>query len=586
MRADLHLRSMALLLGRALDRRARILLVAALACALAASGLAAAAPIFLKWLLESLSATSELASGVQPAVWIGAFAGCLLAVRFIGEARACLFGSAEQGVVRRISRSAFAHVLALPMEQHLKRSTGELVQTLENGLLGIRLILQQGLFTLLPGLVEIAVIAALMWTLFDAAFLSVFALCAAGYGFVFTRGARRVLRASRSVSSARIRAGARLSDALMNLETVKACSGEARLTERYDESLESTQALWQDFYRIRFRTGAMVALVFAAGLVASLGLAGSGVQDGRLTAGDLVLVNAWMLQLARPVELLGYGLRDIGQGAAFVEKLHALLSEPAEQGLECEPAPLPATVSPAAIEFENVSFGYEGGPDVLRNICVKIDAGQKVAIVGPSGSGKSTLLRMLMRFHEPREGRILFDGQPLSDIPASQLRSQTAFISQSAGLLNESVRFNVMFPDTSGDDARAHQILKRLGIEGLVSRNLEDKQEAVGEGGLRLSGGEKQRVAIARALMRNSRLLLADEPTSALDINTEAVALGEMLQASRALTQVIATHRLAAAADADFILVMDQGMIVECGRHDDLVGAGGTYSRMWREKRR
>jgi ABC-type multidrug transport system fused ATPase/permease subunit len=590
MHEGLHLWEAARILRKSLGRRDGAALCGAAVCALAVSGMAAAAPVALKYLVDAVSENGLAGAGVltgsSPAFWLAAYTGAMLAGRLAGEARSALFGAAEQSILRNLSRRAFAHVLALPMNQRLKRSAGEVVQTLENGLQGFRLILQHGLFTLLPGLVEITLIAVLLLQFFDAAFLGVFALCAAAYCLVFADGARRILRASRAVSSARIRASARLSDGLMNIETVKAFTGEARFAALFDEALADTQVRWRRYFDARLANGVLAALVFIAGLGAALWMAASRVQQGAMTAGDLVLINAWMLQLVRPMELLGYGLRDIGQGAAFIEKLQGLLREPAEPGLGPACAAPCRKDGPAAIDLENVSFAYGDGRNVLENVSIRIEAGQRVALVGPSGSGKSTLIRLLMKFHEPDDGQIRFNGQPLPDIPATCLREQTAFVSQDAGLFNESAAFNVAFPQVQADESRIREALERVGLEGVLERFVGTPGGSVGEGGARLSGGEKQRVAIARALLRKPVLLLADEPTSALDPASEAAVFKALRAASAGATMIVATHRLASITDADLILVMSGGRIVESGRHEALMAAGGVYAGMWKNDRR
>lgn len=586
MQDGLRIREAAGILFKSLGWRERAGLCGAVACALAVSGLAAAAPIALKYLLDALSgegpASPGPGAGLLPALWLATYAGAMLGGRLAGEVRGVLFGAAEQSVTRNLSRHAFGHVLALPVKQHLDRSTGAVVQTLENGLQGFRLVLQHGLFTLLPGLVEIALIAVLMLHFFDAAFLGVFVVCAGGYCLVFTDGARRILRASRGVSSARIRANARLSDGLMNFETVKAFSGEARLAAHYDEALAETQARWRTFYRARLANGVMVALVFTAGLGTTLWLATGRAQQGSMTVGDLVLINAWMLQMVRPLELLGYGLRDIGQGAAFIEKLQGLLREPVEPGLGIVHAASCRKDGPVSIRLENVSFAYTSGRNVLDNVSMRIEPGQRVALVGPSGCGKSTLIRLLMKFHEPDSGRIFFDGHPLPELPAGCLREQVAFVSQVPGLFNESVAFNVGFPAMDAEEGRIHEALVRVGLGDLLHRSVDAPGARVGEGGTRLSGGEKQRVAVARAILRRPGLILADEPTSALDPASEAAVFKVLQAGAGCATLIVATHRLAAVTQADLILVMSEGCVVESGQHGALLAAGGVYAEMWR----
>ncbi len=573
-------------LHTALGTRDAARLGAAIAASLAASVLAAAAPVSLKYLLESIGGGSPAqppsAQGLSPVIWLAAYIGALLFGRLAGEARSVLFGTAEQSISRNLSRKAFAHVIALPMRFHLSRSTGAVVQTLENGLQGYRLILHHSLFTLLPGLVEIVLIGALILHYFNPVFLLVFGASAAAYGFVFASGARQLLRASREVSAARIEANARLSDGLLNFETVKAFCGEAAITSRYDARLSETQARWRRFYQARFANGLFVALVFSASLGVSLWMASGMVQAGAMTIGDFVLVNVWMLQLVRPLELLGFGIRDIGQGAAFVERFNGLLLEVPEERAVVSFSESVKPARPPSIRFENVSFSYDGARKVLDNISFEIAAGTRTALVGPSGSGKSSIIRLLMRFYEPDEGRITIDGIDIGDFPPAEIRKLIAMVPQDTALFNESLAFNMAFPDELADTSDIDWAAQKVILDDLISGLPGGYATLAGERGLKLSGGEKQRVAIARALLRRARVFLADEATSAVDYRTEAMISGSGAFAAEGVTSVIVAHRLASIAHADDIIVLVAGRIVERGRHTELCGARGLYADMWR----
>ncbi|MBA3069115.1 MAG: ABC transporter ATP-binding protein [Hyphomonas sp.] len=538
---------------------------AAVACGLAASVFAAAAPVALKYLLDALTpdgaAQGPGQTFVAPAVLLAAYVGALLLSRLAGEARGVLFGFAEQSVSRALSRRAFAHVLALPMASHLSRSSGGVIQTLENGLQGYRLILQHGLFTLLPGLVEIGLVGLLILHFLDPVFLLVFGVCAAAYGLVFSSGARRVLRASRAVSAARIEANARLSDGLLNVETVKAYCGEAVISRRYDGRLAEAQGRWQQFYKARFGNGLLIALVFSAGLGTTLWLAAARVQSGALTVGDLVLINAWMLQLVRPLELLGFGIRDIGQGAAFVERLNDLLRETPEAA-STDASKMPAFPgAPPSIRFENVSFSYANGRKVLDNVSFEIEAGKTTALVGPSGSGKSSILRLLMRFYEPEEGRILVNGAPLTDYPLGELRRRIALITQEPGLFDASLEFNMTFPEEGVARGDLEDAVRIAELGTLFGALPERRASDLGERGLRLSGGEKQRVAIARAFLKRTSILISDEATSSLDYPAEARIMENLARVSEGKTQLIVAHRLSAIASAHRVLILENGRI-------------------------
>jgi ABC-type transport system involved in Fe-S cluster assembly fused permease/ATPase subunit len=497
------------------------------------------------------------------------------------EVRSVVFGAAEQSISRSLSRRAFSHALALPMQIQLSRSTGGLVQTLENGIQGYRLMLQHALFTVIPGFIEIVLIAALVLHYFDAVFLAIFAACTMAYLMVFSDGARRILRASRHVAAAKIEANARLSDGLLNVETVKAFCGEETLTRRYDLRLAEAQARWGSFYSARFANGMGVALVFCTGLGATLWLALGRVQAGTMTVGDFVLVNAWMLQINRPIELLGYAVRDIGQGAAFAERLNRLLQETPEAQNERGPVILLHSDAPPTIRFENVSFSYPGGRKVLDDVSFEIEGGKTTALVGPSGSGKSSVIRLLMKFYEPGDGRILINGMDIRNCPPAQIRRLMALTAQDTALFNDSIAFNMAFPDQFVELSRLERAAEKVVLGDLISGLPDGYSTMAGERGLKLSGGERQRLTIARALLRGAPILLADEATSAVDSTTETRMSENGVFSGEGVTSIVVAHRLARIAQADQIIVLAEGRVVEKGRHADLLAAGGVYAQMW-----
>jgi len=286
------------------------------------------------------------------------------------------------------------------------------------------------------------------------------------------------------------------------------------------------------------------------------------------------------MQIVRPMELLGFAARDIGQGAAFMERLNALLAETPERHSNNEVEQEGRQGGPMAIRFEAVAFAHAGGCRVVDDVSLDIPPGSRIALVGPSGSGKSTLIRLLLKFHEPDSGRILVDGAPLSELPPDIIRQQIAFIAQAPGLFNDTLAFNVGFGAPGAVSGEIDEALSRVGLGEVHAR----RSDTVGEQGGHLSGGERQRVAIARALMRRPRLLLADEPTSALDPASEAVILKELERASEGATVIMASHRLRAVMNADRIVVMSSGRIAECGTHDSLLERGGLYAQMWRDQ--
>lgn len=549
----------------ALDRRSLGALVLAILCVIVGAGLSAAAPLLLARLVDRLSEGAPSA-----ALLVCLYAGTLGLVRITAEGRAFFYGRAEQDIIRTLTFTVVRHTLSLPLAFVQARSPGALVQILENGLQGYRLLLQHGVFTLLPGLLEIFLIAAIIASELDLVFLSVFILCGLLYAVVFGGGAARVLLASRDVSAARIEVTARLADSLLNIETVKSLAGERAILTRMDHALGEARQSWRGFYSVRLRNGMLVTLIFSAGLLTVLWMGKDRVGTGEMTPGAFLLISAYMIQIVRPIEMLGYAARDIGQGAAFIERLGDILREPPE-GAGGRNACLLANGG-MAVSFTSVSYRPGAGDAVLKDISLDIRPGMRVGLVGASGSGKSTLLRLVPGLLIPSGGGVQIDGVPLGEYNLEDLRQQIACIPQQPGLFRDSLAFNLGFPDTDVRSEVAVEMLGRLQLGHLVA----------GDGSGGLSGGEQQRVAIGRALLRSCRLVLADEPTSALDPMTESAILAELFSGIGEATLILASHRLAAVRGMDLIVVLERGQVVETGSHESLSAKGGIYARMWK----
>lgn len=536
----------------------------AMGCVIAGAALSAAAPLALARLVDSLADKAAPAG-----LLLGLYVAILGLARCAAEGRSFFYGRAEQDILRELSLGAVRHALSLPLVFLQARSPGALVQVLENGLQGYRLLLQHGVFTLLPGLLEIALMVVILASVLDGAFLAVFAACALVYGIVFAGGAARVMRTSRDVSAARIGVTAHLADGFQNIETVKALAGETALTGRLDCSLQEARQAWRRYYSVRARNGLIVGLVFSLSLLMALLMGLDRVGSGTMTTGEFVLVSAYMFQVVRPMELLGHAARDISQGAAFIEQLAEILAEPPEAGPGA--GIRLAGKGGLAVRFDAVSYGPEGRIPVLQDISLDIRPGMRVGLVGASGSGKSTLLRLMTGLLTPREGKIRIDGAPLASLNLPGLRRQVAFIPQQPGLFRGSVTANLSFPDVDVREPVIEEMLCRLhltAVSGSASSGT-------------LSGGERQRISIGRALLACPRLVLADEPTSALDPETEARILAELDTAFAGITLILATHRLRAVRHMDLIVVMSEGRVAETGTHDGLLMAGGIYAAMW-----
>lgn len=569
-----------------IDRNSAGRLGLALICVIASAGLAAYAPYLFKLLIDFYSSDAAQAAGL-PILLVSGYVVSQWVGRMIGEFRWLLVGTAEQRFFRRLSRKMFNHVMRLPLRFHLDHKTGAIGQTLENGLTGFRMILQQTIFTALPGIIEIAIIAVIIATVFDPVFLLVFAACVVAYALVFAKGAASILNVSREVSAARIDAHALLTDSMMNFEAVKLSAAELQIGQRYDKALARSETSWREFFLKRTQNGLSVAMVFATGLGVSIWLAVRGVAEGTQSVGDLVLLNAYLLQIIRPIEMLGFAVRDMGQGVAFIEKMLALLNEKPESDptKSTVPAPLPhPSPSPARLEFKNVTFGYINERPILRDLSFTIEPGKRTALVGPSGAGKSSIIRLLARLYDPDSGSILLDGVDIAEMQPEELRRAIAVVPQDTILFNETLGLNIAFGVEDSPRSAIERATRLARLDALIATLPEGYDTIVGERGLKLSGGEKQRVAIARAALKNPRIFIFDEATSSLDTRTEQEILGNLHEVSQGVTTLMIAHRLSTVVNADNIVVLERGSVVESGRHQALLAQNGLYAQMWRNQ--
>jgi ATP-binding cassette subfamily B protein len=547
------------------------------ALTVAGSGLAALAPLFLKFVMDS-AAEPDLFRAAMFALCYSAF---LALARIAGEAKAAVYGAAEQRIVRMLSCRALSHVLQLPVGFFRARSTGYVQQTLENGLVGYRLLLHQSLMTIGPGLLEILILAALILIWLEPVFLIIFAGFAAAYAVIFAVCARSVFEAGRHTSAARTEAQSQLVGSLLNHEAIRLAVGAETTVVQQERLLEAVEAGWRGLLRARLRAGVLMSFVMAIGLLAGLLLALAGLRAGEMSFGDLVFVQASLLQIIRPLEMLAVALRDVGQGVAFADQLNRLLAEPTEATASISDLAGEAG-APAAIRFEKVGLFHAGGGGGVKDVSFCLPAGCKAGIVGLSGSGKSTLLRLLTRLQDPSEGRILLDGESITDQAVENVRRRMTFILQDGGLLDADLQMNILFPNEHVDLDNLSRAIAASGLGPSIDLMPDGLGTRIGERGTRLSGGERQRVLIARALYRNSGTLLADEPGSALDAPSRAQILRSLLDRSITRTVLLVSHRLAEVADADVILVMQAGRLIEQGTHAELLEKQGHYAWLWR----
>ena len=550
----------------------------ALSCLVAAKLANVSVPVFLKDVVDQLSGPHAVLA--LPMGLIAAYGLARLSTSVFGELRDAIFAKVTQRAIRRIAMQVFAHLQRLSLRFHLERQTGGMSRDIERGTKGIGFLLNFTLFNILPTLLEIALVAGILLWRYDWYFAVVTIGTIVAY-ITFTLTVtewRMVFR--RSMNDLDSKANSKAIDALLNYETVKYFGNERYEIQRYDGNLAS----WEDS-AVKNQTSlnflnAGQGVIIAAGVTLLMGLAADGVVKGTMSIGDLVLVNAYLIQLYAPLNFLGFVYREIKHSLADMERMFTLL----DVGEEVADRPDAVTLDSrsVAIRFEHVDFGYDSKRQILHDVSFEIPAGHTVAVVGSSGAGKSTLSRLLFRFYDVNSGRISLNGRDLRDYSQASLRAHIGIVPQDTVLFNDSIYYNIAYcrPDASREEvieaaraARIHEFVERL-PDGYDTR--------VGERGLKLSGGEKQRVAIARTLLKNPPIMVFDEATSALDSETEKGIQSELTVISQDRTTLIIAHRLSTIVDADEIVVMEQGHIVERGNFRSLLEADGRFADMWR----
>lgn len=554
-------------------------LVLALAVVALASLIAAVSPIALKWALDALSGKpTPVAASLSPVVLLLLYAGGQFLLRCATNLRVMLHGHAQQRVRRQIGRRLFEHVVRLPLRFHLERKTGAIGETAEQGLRGFDSLLQHLVFTIIPVGVEFIAVTFVLVRFGQESYLIILAFTALAYLWALHRWAASVHEPSQRISASHIDAHAVLTDSLLNHETVKYFDGEPVVCQKYDMALSRTEAAWRRFFTHYAANGIIVSAIFGVSLAVTLVLSAQEVARGTMTVGDLVLVNAYVVRLVQPLEMLGLAVRDIAQGLAFLGGMLALFEE------QPEADNAKAHVPPAArgdLRFENVSFAYQPEREVLKNVTFCVAAGKTVAVVGASGSGKSSLIRLLFRLYELDRGRIVLDGVPISEMPLSAVRRAIAVVPQDTVLFCDSIVNNIGFGRMGSTRPEIEEAARLANLHEFILGLPDAYETVVGERGLKLSGGERQRVAIARAALKRPRIFVFDEATSSLDSKTEKEILTNLLTLSTHSTTLVIAHRLSTIVHADEIVVLDQGTVVERGTHDVLRKQGGRYTALW-----
>lgn len=576
------------------DRFVKRRLVQTLFLVIGTASLAGMAPVALKSAIDGFNfglrasietqpVTDPSSSLFYPVLLIGLYVIAMWVSRSLGELRWYFFGTADQRLHRNLSLRLFQHVIDLPMAFHVDRKTGAINQTLVQGLAGYRILTNHAVFTVLPVFFEITIVTIILAFYFKAEYAGILLATVFAYVLAFSWGAARIVRPIREVSTTQLNATASLTDSILNAETIKSFNAEQRVTDRYDETLSRSEYWWSIFYWRKSENGLLIALIFAISLGTALSLGVFQVRTGAMSIGEFVMVNAYLLQLVRPLETLGLAIRDMAHGAAFIEKMTDLLGRETEGARLKLMAHADEHLVPAGrLEARNVSFSYEPGRPILNNINFAIEPGMTVGIVGKSGAGKSSIVRLLMRYFDPSRGELILDGKSIHDLPITALRRSIAVVPQDTILLDDTIAFNIGFGCHGASQEEIAGAAKTAQIHERIMAMPKGYATVVGERGVKLSGGERQRISIARAVLKNPKVFLFDEPTSSLDTETEKAICSSIKTISAKATTLIISHRLALVAHADEIIVIDGGNIVERGTHEALLAKNGMYAAMGR----
>jgi ATP-binding cassette, subfamily B, heavy metal transporter len=551
-----------------------------------------AVPFTFKWATDALAGHGT--APVAPNSWLAwAFAAPIVMTLAYGATRIVMglltqwrdgiFAKVAMNAVRRLAILTFEHMHLLSLRFHLERKTGGLTRVLERGRNAIETIVRMVLLQLAPTVVELVLIVAVLLVHFDWRYVAVVAATVALYMLFTYYATEWRINIRRRMNDSDSDANAKAIDSLLNYETVKYFSAEAREAKRYDRAMARYEDASVTAYVSLAVLNAGQGVIFTIGLAGAMALCAYGIEHGTNTVGDFVMINAMMIQLYTPLNFMGMVYREIKQAVIDIDIMFSLLARKPE--ITDSPDARPLVVRAGAIRFENVSFAYEPARSILADLSFDVGAGRTVAIVGPSGAGKSTISRLLFRFYDVTGGRILIDNQDIRQVTQNSLRAAIGMVPQDTVLFNDTIRYNIRYGRWDASDAEVEEAARQAQIDGFIRRAPKGFETEVGERGLKLSGGEKQRVAIARTILKGPPILLLDEATSALDSHTEKDIQDELDRVAENRTTLVIAHRLSTIVNADEILVLDRGAIIERGTHRELLARGGLYASMWNRQR-
>ena len=549
-------------------------------------------PFTFKWAIDALNGTPS--APVQPSNWtMWLIASPLLMTAGYGAVRVLMavltqwrdgiFARVAMHAVRRLAYLTFVHMHELSLRFHLERKTGGLTRVLERGRSGIETIVRMVILQLIPTVVEVALLTAVLLWQFDWRYVVAVLITVVVFMYYTYVATEWRIEIRRKMNDSDTEANTKAINSLLNYETVKYFGAEEREATRYDRSMEGYERASVKTYTSLAVLNTGQAVIFTAGLTATMLMCAIGIRRGTNTVGDFVMVNAMMIQLYQPLNFMGMVYREIKQAIIDIEKMFNVLSRNPE--IKDVPGAQPLVVSSGNVRFEDVRFAYEPDRPILKGLSFEVPAGKTVAIVGPSGAGKSTISRLLFRLYDVSGGKILIDGQDIRKVTQTTLRSAIGMVPQDTVLFNDTIRYNIRYGRWDASDAEVEEAAQLAQIDTFIRMSPKGYETQVGERGLKLSGGEKQRVAIARTVLKAPPILVLDEATSALDSHTEHEIQESLERVSRNRTSLVIAHRLSTIVGADEIIVLDQGRIAERGTHAQLLASGGLYASMWNRQR-